>query len=642
MVMQMMRSGASGGFFKYFLFGLIGLSVGGLALMDVRGVLGGNNIGGSDVLRVGEETIDLRSFDRTIRRSLAQYRISPEKAYRLGLVDEILSGQVSALILAQEAHRKGFEMNKDQLALRVAEIVSPNIRPTQTMQQALEELLQRQGMSEPEFISILKREIAGEFMMKAVRSGYSFNNEALGGELFKFQNQTRDIQAIFFPDKEINDASPATDEQLEHIYESVKRMRYKIPEYRSIKMAIFEPEKLDIKVDVTPQELGKAYEDHKDRFTTGETITLTQALLDDASQANDIYDQIQSGKSFKEAVISATGSDKKYFEKRKFETFSLIPEMAKAISDLEEGGVAAPVKTMLGYHVLRLDSVTQPSILPFEKVKKEIKTALLQEKRDEQIYKIAQDFDKNLDMGISFEDMEKTKKFPVRVISIAPFDKEGQGKDDREVLKYLADEDKKSFIELSYELAGEGEVSLLQELPSGMLAALKLESKEDETYTPFQKIKKELANQFIADQKHAQNRGYVAKYLAEIGTGGIGFESISKEHNKGIMSYKAISLSGEMPDPLSPETRPAIFQTPVDGYEMLEMKDAFAIIKITGYDVPQLEQNDDAQKMMQEIANNIDKEMQDDSFLMYLRLIAQREKPTINERLLKQIYNKEQ
>ena len=641
MVMQMMRSGASGGLFKYFLFGLIGLSVGGLALMDVRGVLRGGNVGGNDIVRVGKETLDIRSFDRTVRRSLAQYRIAPEQAYKLGLINEILTGQIRAYMLAQEIKDKGFELDKDRLALRVAEIVQPALRSGQTMQQALEELLQRQGMSETEFASILQREAAGEFLMQAVRSGYAHNEKLLVEELYKFQKQTRDIEAIFFPDKDIKGIEPATQEQLERLYESVKRVHYKIPEYRIVKMAIFAPEKLDIEVEVTPDEVKRAYEDHKDRFTVGETVTLTQTLVDTPEQAKEIYDLVQTGKSLKEAVVAVTGSEEKYYEGRDFETVSLIPEMAQALAGIEEGVVAPPVQTMLGHHVVRLDKLTPPKARPFGEVEEEIKAALLYEKRDEEIYKISQDLDEDLDRGVSFEDLAKKESFPLEIKALGPFDKAGFNKEGKQGLGSIDQDDISAVKELSYEL-GEGETSLLQELPSGMLAAFKLEKIEGETYTPFEEVKKELADQYIADQKHAQNRENVSIYLAEIGTGGSNFEGIAREHNKGITNYKAIGLSTEMPDPLTDDVRRAIFQTAVGAYEMIELEDRSALIRVSGYSVPEITQDEKVQETLQNIAKTVSKEMEDDAFLSYLRALAERKKPKINERLLQQVYNKEQ
>lgn len=640
--MQLLRSGTRNGLLKYFIFGLVGLSVGGLALMDVRGVLGGSKgVSGSDVIRAGDETLDIYSFDRTVRRSLAQYRISPEQAYTLGLIDEILSNQVRLYMLSQEAHNKGLGLDKERLALRVAEVVQPNAQSGQSMQDALEVLLQRQGMSEDEFVQIMKREVTSGFLMQAMRAGFSPDNDILAEEFLKFQNQTRDIDAIFFADKDVKGIKPATDAQLERLYESVKQVHYKIPEYRIIKMAAFNSDKLDIKVEVTTAEVRQAYEDHKDHFMIGEQVVLTQALVDTSELAQSIYDEVQNGKNLKEAVIVVTGSDEVYYESRNFEVSSMLPVMLEVIAGLKENDIEVPVQTMLGHHVIRLDKRIESQHRPFEEVKEEINKELLLEKRNEEIYEISQDLDESLDSGVSFENLVKVEDYPLEISSFGPFDETGLNKDKKDGLAAIDDEDREDVRTLSFELV-EGEASLLQELPSGALVAFTLKTVEPENFKSFADVKNELAEQYISDQKHAQNREQIAKYLAEIGTGGSTFEGLSREHKKDVKSFESVGISGDMPVPLMLDMRATIFQTPIGDYEMLELEDQFALIKISGFDIPDITKDENVQETLQNIAQTIDKELEDDAFLMYLRELADREQPKVNKKLLEQTYNKGQ
>ena len=51
---------SSGGFLKYILFGILGMSVGGLVVMDVTGVFNTGGIGGTDVAKVEGRTISIQ------------------------------------------------------------------------------------------------------------------------------------------------------------------------------------------------------------------------------------------------------------------------------------------------------------------------------------------------------------------------------------------------------------------------------------------------------------------------------------------------------------------------------------------------------------------------------------------------------
>lgn len=642
MVMRLMRDGVKGGFLKYMLFGILVMSVGGLVLMDVRGVFSGSaGVGGNDVALIGKETISIRNFDRTLRRAIAQYRIPPEKAFKMGLADEILTGQIRTYLLSLEAKSKGLELNKDRLALRVADIVKPTIREGQSMQDALEELLRRQGMSEIEFVETMKREVSGELLMQIIRGAFSPETTMLVNNLYQFQNHTRDIDVILFADAEVQGIEPATEEQLKNIYEAVKRARFKIPEYRTAKIAVFNPESLNITVDVTEEEVKQAYDDNLDRFRIGEQLVLTQALIDSKDQAKEIYDLVQSGKDLKEAVISVTGSSDKYIENTVLETSSMLPDLMEGIKDIEVGGVATPVNTMLGNHVVRLDKVIEPSIRPYEEVKEGIRKSLIQEKEYEEIYKVSENLDESLDSGTSFEEISKSEDIALEISSIIPFDVNALNKQGENALADFNDQDNNAIKELVFELVS-GETSLLQELPSGKLAAFTLVNVEAVSYNPYEGVKDELAQQYIDDNKHVVNRDIVGKYLAEIGTGGSNFEGIAKDNKKAVQSYKGLSLSGELPAPFTAEARPAIFQAEVGGYDVIELEGQVALIKLAGYNVPEIVQSDETKQALAAISKTVNKEIGDEAFLMYVRELGDKIPTKVNRSLLDQAYGQSQ
>ena len=632
--MRSMRDGASGGFFKYLLFGLLGMSVGGLVVMDVRGVLGNGSVGGSDVARIADDKISIQSFDRSLRRSLAQYRgVTPQKAFEIGITEEILTGEIRTYFLLNEARNIGLELGKDRLALRVAEVLKPNSRPGQSLQSTLEEMLKYQGMSETEFIDSMKRETYGSIIMEALRAGFKPDTSMVANDLYQFQEQKRDIQLIIFPDSEIDNIEPATDEQLKHLYKAVKETKYKIPEFRTTKIAFFDPSAIEVDVSVSEEDAKNYYEQNIKKFAVGEKFVLSQALVDDPEQAQKIYDITQAGKSLQEAVIEIIGSEGKYFEARSFEKNSMFPDLLKAMERIDIGDITPPVKSIMGHHVIRLDEVVPPSTRPFEEVKNSITQNVTNEKRDEKIYKISEELDEMLNDGIALEEINKTIK--IQISSIDPINRKGLGKGDERVLEIFEPGDQKIVLDLIFELQ-KGESSLLQELPSGKLVTFLVSEIEKEHFTPYEQVKDELAQQFINDQKHAENEIIVEKYKAEIGTGGSVFENIASDNNKKIKTIKNIALSGKLEEPLTDEYRPDIFQTDVGGYAVLEFENQFALMKVSGATIPDI--TDEANSKIAEIQQTVDREAEDEMFLMYLRKLGKKYNVQVNRRLLEQAY----
>ncbi|HWR73463.1 MAG TPA: peptidylprolyl isomerase, partial [Nitrospirota bacterium] len=56
-----------------------------------------------------------------------------------------------------------------------------------------------------------------------------------------------------------------------------------------------------------------------------------------------------------------------------------LPEIEKAVAPLTPGGVAGPVRSSIGFHIIRLEEV-RSRVIPFEKVREEISTTLFNQK----------------------------------------------------------------------------------------------------------------------------------------------------------------------------------------------------------------------------------------------------------------------
>ena len=639
MVMRSMRDGASGGFMKYLLFGLLGMSVGGLVLMDVRGVLSGTGVGSNEVVKIEDKAITIQEFDNTVRRSLSQYRgrIDQKQAYQMGLMEQILGGEIRTYFLLKEARNMGIEFDQNRMAMRVAEVVKPTAKPGQSLQEALDEMLRYQYMSEAKFIEMVRREASGNVIMEAMRSAFQPEGSNLAKDLVQFQNHTRSVDLIVFEDSDIKEIKPATEEQLQRLYDSLKSSRFKIPEYRTAKMAVFDPAKMKVNVSVSDSEIEVYYKEHKDELQVGEQLILTQSLVDDPAQAQQVYDLTQDGKNLKEAVGEVLGEDGRYFEKVPFETSAMLPDLLNALEEIDIGETTPPVKTIMGNHIVVLEDVKESYIPELSEVKERIRGILESEKKDDALYALSEEFDEMLDKGMSLENIQKT--IAIEISEIGPINQQAMGKNDERALEpAINPQDQRPVLDLIYELK-KGETSFLQEFPSGFLAAFVLTDIEPEYFKSYEDVKDEISEQFIKDQKHADNELIVEKYFAELGTGGSTFESIIKETGKKVEQVSGVGLSGEVPQPLTEDMRPIVFQTDVGGYNLLEFEDKFALMKVSGYTVPKSDTITPEQ--VAEIQKTVDREYGDEMFLMYLRELADKYEVQVNRGLLEQAYGQQ-
>ena len=529
MVMQSMRKGASGGILKYLLFGMLGMAVGGLALMDVGGVFRSGGVGSNDVAKIADKTIGIREFDGTLRRALSRYGMSTQQAYQIGMTNNVLADEVRAMFLLKEAESYGIEIPRNQMAQYIAQAVKPYQQDGESLQDTLENLLLNQGLNEQAFINGIKREMSADIIKNAIQASFIPNTDMLSKDLYLFQSQTRDIDIVLFPDSDITAVEPENPDQLHQLYESVKSIRYKIPEYRSAQIALYDPEAIDVKFSITDEEIKAAYNENQDSFMVDEQFVLSQAIVQEEEQANAIYTLTQDGKDLKDAVSEIMGDKARFLEDIPFEKGAMLPVLSDALDGKDIGTITPPSKTTLGYHVVKLVDVIPSAVRLLDAVKDTIKTDLLDMKRSDYFYEISTTFDGLLNDSVPFEDI--AKEINITISATPLMDAQGLNKEGQPGLKGFDEEDTQFLTQSIFETE-DGMQSILQELPSGKFIAVALTDTQSESFKPFEDVQSELTEQFMVDQRRAENKNRMQKYLAELGTGGSTLKSIAKDNKK--------------------------------------------------------------------------------------------------------------
>jgi peptidyl-prolyl cis-trans isomerase SurA len=129
--------------------------------------------------------------------------------------------------------------------------------------------------------------------------------------------------------------------------------------------------------------------------------------LADLEKINNIYQKIQEGMPFEEAVVEYSddkGSAKNGGELSKFTCNRVVPEFVLAAESLEVGEVSEPVQTMYGYHILKLISRETPGT--FEEESPKLKERLA---KDERSHKSKEAVISNIKNEYKFKAYDKAK-----------------------------------------------------------------------------------------------------------------------------------------------------------------------------------------------------------------------------------------
>jgi peptidyl-prolyl cis-trans isomerase C len=172
--------------------------------------------------------------------------------------------------------------------------------------------------------------------------------------------------------------------------------------------------KVSAELNFSDADLEKYYEAHKEEFKRGQEIQTRQIVVKSEPEARELEAKIAKGEDFADLArkfsidpaAKTTGGDIGYHPRG-----TLIPEYeAAAFALTKVGQVSQPVKTQLGYHIIKLEGTRTGTYVPFPEVKEFIRQKMTQEKQSEALQKYIESLKKNANIKIN-DDMlkEETK-----------------------------------------------------------------------------------------------------------------------------------------------------------------------------------------------------------------------------------------
>ena len=164
-------------------------------------------------------------------------------------------------------------------------------------------------------------------------------------------------------------------------------------------------EDLGTRLDVDEADILRMYEDNPDRYRQPGSRSASHILLSvspDAAdaqidqvrqRASEIVARARGGESF--ASLAEVNSDDKGSVKRGGELGVIRPgTMAKPFEDavfvMGEGEISEPVRTQYGFHVIRLDRITESRVQPLDQVRSEIEAEVRRLRAEEQFNELAE------------------------------------------------------------------------------------------------------------------------------------------------------------------------------------------------------------------------------------------------------------
>ncbi len=272
-------------------------------------------------------------------------------------------------------------------------------------------MLQQHNLTPAMFEEGVSKEILISKLQALITGSASVSDEAIRKEFIK-QNTKVKFEYAVLKEDDIKKGLHPTVEELKAYYDShQKNYANSVPEKRKIKYAMLDTGKVQSGVQVTHDDLQAYYNQHREQYRVPEQIKVShiwikmplpgpdgkiddKGVADAQRRAEELLKQLQNGVKFEDVAKKSsedTGSANVGGSLGWIGKSQMGAEFEKAASSLSKGKVSGVVKTLDGFHIIRVDDKQDAHMKTLDEVKAEIEPAVRQQKTQEAAQKQAED-----------------------------------------------------------------------------------------------------------------------------------------------------------------------------------------------------------------------------------------------------------
>ena len=210
------------------------------------------------------------------------------------------------------------------------------------------------------------------------------------------ESEKRIAETVYIPDAIITDVPKPTAEQL-NAYFDANKAKFQIPEYRAFSYVLLTVDDVMGQVTVTPEQVKQEYDARAAEFGSPEKRDVDQAMADSEDKAKKIIEVAKAGKSLEDAAKEVLGNADGVIKLGSVLKKDLpAGPLADGVFAAPQGIAPEPIKSPLGWHVVRINKIEAGKVTPFEQVKEKIESELKAQLAPDLLIKLVTDFERSL------------------------------------------------------------------------------------------------------------------------------------------------------------------------------------------------------------------------------------------------------
>ncbi|GGE75938.1 peptidylprolyl isomerase [Sphingomonas prati] len=394
----------------------IAVVVSGVGMDSLGGGAGpqGETLASMDGGSIGTVEADRRVREAYTQAAQQQPGLTMAAFVAGGGVEGTLQRVISAKAVELWGRDHGFTASKRLVDGEIASI--PAFQgPTGKFDEAtFRSLLARERISETQ----LRADIAGDAIRRQILgpvAGGARATDALVTPYAAMLLDRRDGTIGFVPAAAMPQGPAPTPAQIDAFYRK-NIAAFTLPERRVLRYAAIDASQLGAVPAPTEAEIAAAYKANAAQYAASEKRTLSQVLLPTEAAARALVARIRSGTPFAAAAQSAGFSprDTALGAKTQSELAGLAsPAVAAAAFAAAQGATTDPVKSPLGWHIVRVDAITRTPPTPLAAVRGALVADLTKRATDAALADRVAKIGDAIDDGSTFEQAATANKLQV-------------------------------------------------------------------------------------------------------------------------------------------------------------------------------------------------------------------------------------
>ncbi|HET8730173.1 MAG TPA: SurA N-terminal domain-containing protein [Moraxellaceae bacterium] len=513
--------------------------------------------------KVNGTKIDALEVDRQTERQRQQLiaQMGPNadpslvdvKRIRKAVLDDLINRE----LLSQQAEKNGYLISDATVMQQLAEV--PAFQKNGKFDRSqYEQVLRQNGENPSTFFVNARQRLGYSLLLEGLsQSGIVTNTELQ--RLSSLENQKRDLHFASIPSARFLADVTASDDEVKKYYDE-HHDRFTLPEtvtleYLSLNrndfLATAAPDEADLKARYEERVKTQASNEQRQAQHILITVDAKTPEAEALKKIQAVEKRARAGEDFgklakefsQDPGTVGNGGDLGLAGRGMF-----VPEFEKTLFSLKEGEISAPVRTTYGYHLIKLNHIERPNVPSFASLRTELEKEVRDAKADEQFSDAVDKMDTAVYEASDLKD--PSEKFNRAIATTAPFTRSGGSgvAADRKVIDAAFSDD----------LVKEGKNSQSLHMPDGSVVWIHVAKYVPASVKPLDEVSADARNQVLLEKAHEKAAALAQEVVKALGEGA----SLAEVAARDKLTWQDVPALTRRTQGLSPEVLRIAYRLP--------------------------------------------------------------------------------